>query len=240
MRRRSRLKNTQAKKSQKTVVLSIIGIVIVLFVLYKFGLEALINFSLFVTGHSSNQVDLINNNINFLPSPILNPLPIATKSAKIIISGTAKKDSIIKLYINGTVIDQTIADNNGSFRFEEDLQNGNNSIKTKASLKNLVSDYSNQYSVNYNNIPPKLELSSPSDGQSFNKNQVETDNSIRVIGKTDSGATVTINGFIAVLDESNNFSYTLTLQNGENNIKVVAKDDAGNSTETDLKVSFSP
>jgi bacillopeptidase F len=84
-----------------------------------------------------------------------------------------------------------------------------------------------------------LDVSSPSDGQGFNKNQVNTGNTINVAGKTDQGVSVTVNGFWAVVDDNNNFSYTLPLQNGDNQIKIVAVDLAGNKTEKDLKVNFS-
>jgi outer membrane lipopolysaccharide assembly protein LptE/RlpB len=48
-----------------------------------------------------------------------------------------------------------------------------------------------------------------------------------------------VNGFWAVVDDNNNFSYTLPLQSGDNQIKIVAIDQAGNKAEKDLKVNFS-
>ena len=60
------------------------------------------------------------------------------------------------------------------------------------------------------------------------------------MGKTDSGVRITVNGFWAVIDENNNFSYSLPLQDGDNAIKVVAQDQAGNKAEKEIKVTYSP
>ena len=48
-----------------------------------------------------------------------------------------------------------------------------------------------------------------------------------------------MNEFWAIVDAGGNFSYTLPLQNGENTIKVVATDEAGNKTEYEVKVTYS-
>ena len=70
----------------------------------------------------------------------------------------------------------------------------------------------------------------------FEKDQ----STVKVLGKTDPGVRVTVNGFWAVIDENNNFSYNLPLQNGENMIKIEAIDQAGNKTEKEIKVTYSP
>lgn len=234
--RRSRLNKNVEKRSRKTIVFSIIGILIILFILFKFGIEFLVNFSLFVSG-PKNQTNTSGNSnlINFVPPPVLNPLPTATNSAKIIISGKASANENIILYINDSNVDQTQTDSKGNYVFNESLSSGNNQIKTQALYKDKKSDFSDTFGVIYKNSQPKLDISSPSDGQSFQKDQ----NSVNVTGATDAGVTVTVNGFWAVIDDNNNFSYNLPLQNGDNEIKIIATDQAGNKTEKDLKVNYS-
>ena len=236
MRRRSRLSSNTEKKNKKTIWLSIIGIILVLFILFKFGIEALINFSLFLGG-GKNYQNLSNSNtrLNYVSSPILNPLPTATNSAQITISGVSDKDRTISLYINNKKVDEIKADDKGHFSTKEYLSKGENVISAKAKYKDKQSNLSNSYSVTYKNSSPKLDLTSPSDGQSFNKDQNKTN----VSGQTDSGVTVTVNGFWAVIDENNNFSYILALQNGDNEIKILAIDQAGNKTEKTVKVNYS-
>ena len=87
--RRSRLKKYSEKKTRKTIILSIIGIIIILYILFKFGIDFLVNFSLFISGsRSQSNSSTITNQINFVSAPILNPLPPATNSAEIITTKT--------------------------------------------------------------------------------------------------------------------------------------------------------
>ena len=233
--RRSRLTKRTEKRTQKTIILSVLGIIIVLYFLFKFGVEMLINFSLFLSSTNKQQVATNSNSISFIPAPILNPLPTATNSAKVIISGTADKGKTILLYMNNTNVDQTTSDGNGNFNFTETLNPGNNQISTKETSNSKQSDFSNVINVTYSNTPPTLDVTSPTDGEQFSKDQ----NTALVSGKTDPGVTVTVNGYWAVIDENNNFSYNLPLQNGDNEIKIIATDQAGNKTEKDIKVNYS-
>lgn len=120
------------------------------------------------------------------------------------------KDQTINLYINDDLKDKVLADNNGNFTFSQQLSLGDNLIKVKAEKDSKQSDFSNSFNITYSNSQPKLEVSSPTDGQSFSKDQ----NPITVSGKTDSNISVTVNGFWAIIDDNNNFSYSLSLQNG--------------------------
>lgn len=235
MRRRSRLSNYQEKKNKKTIIFSIIGILIVIIIMYKFGVEALINFSLFLSGGKDSQTTTNSKQIDYIVPPIINSLPSATNSATVIITGSAKKGQTIMLYVNRIKKATLTKIDKDGFEFTEDLQKGDNLIQVKAKEENKESDFSNFYTVTFQNNPPKLDLSSPADGDSFHKE----DKSVSVKGQTDAGATVTVNGFFAVIDESNNFSYTLPLHDGDNDIQIIAVDQAGNKTEKKIKVSYS-
>ena len=234
--RRSRLALKTERKTKKTIILASLGIIIVLFLLIKFGLNLLVGFSVFLAG-TKNQTVSSNNNSSliFIPAPVLNPLPAATNSAQIIISGKTETNKTVDLYVNSDLKDTTQSDKDGNFFFTESLSNGTNQIAAKTEDNNKKSDFSNSFTVNFVSKAPSLNVNTPSDGQSFSKDQ----NSVNVTGTTDAGVNVTINGFWAVMDENNNFSYTLPLQNGDNQIKIIATDQAGNKTEKDLKVTYS-
>ncbi len=237
MRRRSRLNATLQKKTRKTMFFSILGIIIVLFLLFKFGVSALINFSLFLSGRGGES-NLASNqsSINFIPSPVLNPIVSATNSAQIIITGISQKDRKIELFLNSKKVDEVDTTDNGEFRFEPTLKKGANTVSVRAVYKDKKSDASEKYSVEYKDTAPKLEVSTPSDGASFKKE----DKSVEVKGQTDANVTVTVNGFFAVTSENNSFSYVLQLRDGDNEVKIVAVDNAGNQTEKTLKVNYSP
>lgn len=235
-RRRSRLTLKTEKRTRKTILLTSLGILIILILLVKFGVNLLVGFSVFLAGtKNQTSTNSSSSSNSFIAAPVLNPLPNATNSANIIISGKSQSDKTINLYINNDLKDTTQTDKNGNFSFTQTLSTGDNLIETKTEQNNKSSDFSNSFTVSLKNSAPSLSVDSPSDGQSFSKDQ----NSVNVKGKTDSGVTVTVNGFWAIIDENNNFSYNLPLQNGDNQIKIVATDQAGNSIEKDLKVTYS-
>lgn len=233
--RKSRLSKYTERKTRKIIFLNILGIIVVLYLLFKFGIGLLINFSLFLSG-GKDQGIVNQNSINYIAPPTLNPLPTATNSAQIKISGNSAKDSAIELFVNNNKTDQTKTDDMGEFSFINTLKNGNNQIKVRAIIKDKKSDFSNTLYITYSNSAPNLEINSPQEGAQFKKDQ----NTVNVTGKTDPGVNITVNGFWAVISDTNNFSYNLALQNGDNEIKIVAIDQAGNKTEKEVKVNYSP
>src|SRR5258706_13109326 len=81
---RSRLSKAQESKSRKQLFLSIAGIIVILFLLVKFGIPMLINFSLFLAGiKNGNSTSQDNNSSTIILPPVLNPTFTATNSAKI-------------------------------------------------------------------------------------------------------------------------------------------------------------
>lgn len=232
----SRLSRRLESQSRKNLFLSLLGIVVVLVLLVRFGIPLLVNFSLFLSGQKNSDETSKSTSSEYIGPPVLNQTENATNSAEFTISGTGVKDEEIYLYINDSLSDRKETENNGNFSFEITLQNGNNKIKAKAKKDDNESDFSNELEITYKNAPPTLSIDSPVDGQNFEKDQ----NTTQVSGKTDSGVRVTINGFWAVIDESNNFSYNLPLQNGDNTIKIIAEDQAGSKVEKEIKVTYSP
>lgn len=223
------------QKNKKNLVLSILGIVLIILLVFKFGIPLLINLSMFVSGSKSKEEVKIQDP-SFIAAPVLDSFPQATRSANILISGIASKDQTISLYINEELINKTETKEDGKFSFEETLKPGENIVKTKAAIKNKESEFSNTITIIYKSAPPSLNINSPADGQSFSKDQ----NSVEVKGTTDSDVRVTINGFWAITDMSGNFSYKLLLKNGENIIKIIAADLAGNKTEKEIKITYNP
>ncbi len=232
---RTRLSRRQDKKSKKNFYLTIIGIIIILYIFFKFGLPLLVNLSLFVSQIGKNSEQTVNVQKTYVSPPVLNPLPEATNSAKIVISGKAFKDQTISLYINDDLISKDATDDKGEFSFTELLDKGENEIKVKAKQDNNESDFSYASTVIFKDKSPDLTIDYPEDGQNFEKDN----NKINISGKTSLDADVTVNGFWAIVDENNIYSYSLNLKEGENEINVVAVDKAGNKSEKSIKVNYS-
>ncbi len=238
MQQQSRLNKAAEQRMKQRLVLSIFGSIVILVVLVKYGIPALINFSLFMSslqGGSSIGSDATKEK-TFLSAPILNPMPSATNSASFDISGSAGAKQQVKLYINDTYVDSLTSKDDGTFTFKAiTLTQGQNVIKAKVSQNSSESDYSSPWTITFKNNAPTLSILEPADGQTFSGSQ---NSSITVEGKTDPDIQVTINGFWAITDNNGNYSYNFHLQGGSNQIKVIATDAAANKTEKDITVTY--
>lgn len=109
----------------------------------------------------------------------------------------------------------------GTFRENISLLEGPNLIKLvavdKATNRNTVT-----LVVLKDTISPFLSLESPLDGLLTNESAV------LVSGSTESGASVTANGYSVEVDAFGNFSIVLVLPEGTNNVLVRSTDEAGN------------
>lgn len=157
----------------------------------------------------------------------------ATKSAAIVISGVTDGKTTIEIFQNGRSQGTTVSDDDGKFTLDVDLSRGENVfIAMAVSESGVKSAPSDEYRVSFLNTPPKLEINSPKDGENLKDSQVT------VSGKTDPNVGITVNDHLAIVSGDGYFNYTLTFGNGENKIKVVALDRAGNRTEKELKVTI--
>jgi len=235
-KRKSRLSLKTERRTRKTILLTSLGILIILILLIKFGVSLLVGFSVFLAGtKNQTSTNTRSSGDTFIAAPVLNPLPSATNSAVIVISGRSESNKTVAIFVNNDLKDTTQTDKNGNFSFTQNLSAGGNLIEAKVKQNNKSSDFSNSFIVFLKNSAPSLTVDSPSDGQSFSKDQ----NTVNVTGKTDANTSVTVNGFWAIINESNTYSYNLPLQNGDNQIEVIAIDSAGNKTEKNLKVTYS-
>lgn len=235
----SRLARRSLKQSKKQLYVSLFGILAVIFIALNFGpslIGTLGNVIDKITGKTGQQAE-IKSNAQIQP-PTLDPIPDATPSASITVTGkTDYPKGTVELYVNNSLFDQKDIDSTQVFKFENiTLTTGNNSIKARMVLNDKKSDFSDIQNVSYTKGAPKLDISFPSDHQSFNK----ADQQITVKGTTDSQNSISVNSFVAIVDNNGNFSYDLNLNNGDNKITVVATDIAGNTTPKDLTVSYSP
>lgn len=233
---RDRLKRKLKKQAFRNTLFVVLGVVLVAVVLFTFGTQLLIGFSVLLTRDGSDTTNETQE-VNYIASPDLNPVEEATNSAKIIISGTSSVDNAtIKLYINGTLEKSTSINSKNEFTFKDVLlEDGSNEIKAKTVTEDgRESSFSSPFTINYTDKAPELTIDYPAEGQSLKQNQ----QTLR--GKTVAGASVTVNGFRAIVEPNGEFSYDIKLNDGGNSIKIITIDQAGNKTEKELHVSYSP
>jgi hypothetical protein len=233
---RDRLKRKLKRKTFRNTLLVIIGIVIFLVVLFNYGTQLLIKFSLLLAREDTS-VSQNSEDLNYIAAPDLNPVESATNSASITISGsTSIEKAKVKLYINNTLEETTSVTDKNEFIFKDVvLEEGTNEIKAKTVVENgKESSFSEPVTILYRNKAPDLSIDYPSNGQTLKQNQ----QTLR--GKTTEGASVTVNGFRAIVESDGSYSYDIKLNDGGTELKVVATDPAGNKTEKSINVTFAP
>lgn len=231
----SRLSKSQEKKALQRAVLSIIGILVVIIILVKVAIPALINFSLFLANlRGDNATSTTSKNSpDYIIPPIFSTTFTATNSATVTLSGTAQAKEQVILFVNNNPTDTVDVKDDGTFTFKNvTLSPGDNTIKAKAKKDNKMSDFSDSFTITLRNKAPTLTVDTPHDGDTVHQSTVQ------VYGKTDADAQVSVNGFIAIVDTNGQYSYNLSLTPGDNQVKIIAQDSAGNKTEKDLKVTY--
>lgn len=231
---KSRLSKAQEQKALHKTMLSILGIIVVIFLLIKVAIPGLINFSLFLANlRGDNTTSNSKQSPNYIMPPIFSSTFTATNSATITLSGTAQAKEQVILYVNNNPTDTVDVKDDGTFTFKKvTLAPGDNTIKAKAKQDSKISNFSDSFTVTYRNNAPTLTVDTPHDGDTVHQA------TIQVYGKTDPDDQVTVNGFWAIIDSNGQYSYNLTLQNGDNHIKIISQDAAGNQTEKDLTVHY--
>lgn len=238
MRNRSRLSSRLERKTKKNLILSILGTVVIIFLLFKVGIPLIANVGLFISNiKDSQEVNTVKKEV-FVAIPMLESTYTATHSATVDISGSIPQKLTVLLYVNDSLTDRITPEKDNAFTFKGvSLKKGTNTIKAKAENDDKKeSDFSNTITIIYKNDKPNLTIDDPSDGKTFSKDE----NTAKVTGKTDQINKVTVNGFWAIVDSEGKYSYTLPLQNGENQIKVTSTDEAGNTIEIERKVTYNP
>ncbi|MFN0117033.1 MAG: LysM peptidoglycan-binding domain-containing protein [Elusimicrobiota bacterium] len=99
----------------------------------------------------------------------------------------------------------------------------------------IMGAYSVPSKINKDSQAPKLTLETPSDGQKFSGLESFCD----VYGTVEGAVAIEANGKIIFIGPNGKFSQSVSLSEGINNIKIVAKDSAGNLTTIVRKVFYS-
>ena len=234
----SRLRKFEDKRQEKKIVGSLIGIFAIFLFLILFGLKILTGFSILVDNikGSSKKTTTTTTEQLILP-PELDPLPVATNSATIVITGKGTAGLTAVLNINELDTKDVKVKDDGSFTFTGvPLTEGQNSFSAKLTDdKKNVSTASDVMTVTYKKSKPTLDITAPSDGARISGEQ----NTVTITGKTEDSNTVTVNGRMIVMKNDGSFSSDFSLGEGDTTLVIIATDLAGNQTKVERKVSYS-
>ncbi len=230
--RSGRLEEKRQKRRLTVAIAGMLGIVV--FFAF-FGVKILVGFSLLVDRlRGSTPAQQITQSL-LLP-PILDPLPTATNSATLNITGFGTDGTDVIIYVNEKEEEKVTVEKNGTFEtLLSSLSEGSNTISSRATDgKGNVSDPSNVLTVLIKKKPPILELTAPADNASVTGDN----NKILVSGKTEENASITINSRVVVVKGDYTFTYDFPLNEGENKLNIVATDLAGNTTTIERKATY--
>ncbi len=231
----SRLTRVQERSAKKLIILSISGIVTLIIVGVVFGLPMLVRFSLFMDS-SRGAAPTPVASLAIITPPELDPLPEATNSARISVTGVTDPSTELTLIVNNDPIDKTTSDDEGQFLFKRvSLEDGSNSIRVKrkgqSGQKDVVSD---TVLIERRTTKPKLELTSPEDKKTYTGEE----NKALITGTTDEGNSITVNDRRVIVNPNGTFRYDYPLPDGDTKLTITAKDLAGNTSTEERTVTY--
>ncbi|MFJ7969758.1 S8 family serine peptidase [Psychrobacillus sp. NPDC096389] len=155
-----------------------------------------------------------------------------TNEKSITVEGTASPTTTIELKQNGEVASSVVVGEDGKFAIPAELTEGINEFTAVSNLDGRVTGESTPVSVILDTLKPKLTIDSPKDGEKTNRESVTVEGTIEDANLD----TVKVNGQNASV-VNGKYSKRVLLENGANEIKVVAKDKANNSVTQKITVT---
>lgn len=225
-------KREQKKLARQTMLITGTTIVLVLlFIFFVLPNVVRVAFNVLDGDTIGQQSDTIPPQIPIISAPVA-----ATNSATIKINGFGEAKSKVILVHNNEEVDERIISDEGEFEFELTLDEGENSVSAfSVDVSENESLSSKQYTIVYDNQDPTIDITSHEDGSTvtLRRNKLTT-----ITGTTEPRAKVFVDGRLNLADSEGKFSGTYNLAEGENKIKIVAQDEAGNTTEMELTLHF--
>ncbi len=207
--------------------------ILLLALIFKFGLFAAVKVSEFLQGRKPLPEE---TSYNLLPAPQFYPLPEATNSASLVVSGFSQPNERVDIFLNDLNIKSFEVDSEGKFEGSLSLSLGLNKIyAVTRDQAGRQSSSSQVWGVFFEDTAPMLEILEPADGATIKKTSRVT-----LKGKTAPTSKITINDHQVVVDNEGNFAYIVSLQSGENKFKIVCLDPSQNKTEKEWLINFQP
>lgn len=232
--RGSRLKRIEEGRAIRTTVKYIVLTGLVILLLIRFGLPALSRLTALVADLTTQEPEN-NYSQSPLPPPQIANLPDFTNNETLRVTGNTRPGYSVYVYFNDDKT-EVLANANGEFTSTFKLSRGENSISALVAHSGQESTKTENYIVNFDNEPPKIELIAPENGKQFTGRDSHT----QIEGATEPDAKVTINGRVAIVRGDGKFDFPLVLSEGENTFQILARDKAGNEAELEVKLNYTP
>ena len=231
----SRLRRHEDRVFKKRLIWALGGSVALVAFIFIFGLKLLVSFSLLVDKLHGASPTVKQGQVFILP-PVLDPLPEATNSASLTITGRGDAGFTVIVYIDEEETKKLKIEDDGTFTLlTKRLAEGSHAISAKTTDEaGNLSDLSNVLEVSIKRTKPTLSLTQPQE----NARIVGDTNTLTVIGKTDPDTSITVNSRLVVVHDDGSFTYSFSLTEGDNTIQVIATDPSGNQTNLERRVTY--
>lgn len=155
-----------------------------------------------------------------------------TNQDTVTVEGTAAPSTTVTILNNGEAAATVPVGDDGKFSHDITLGAGENMITATASTDSGTTEPSQPVKVVLDQDKPALSISSPADGTKTNHETVTVQGTV----SDDNLDSVTVNGQAADVKDDGSYSKRIMLDEGDNVIKVVAKDKAGNEENKQVTV----
>jgi hypothetical protein len=230
----SRLTRNQGKKiarqSLGMIIFAIVAVLVFIFILMPKLIGLFFNF--IGTGDLSfKEEDTVPPQI-----PVVLPLPESTKEDQLLVEGYAEAKTQVVILNNSEKVGEVTVDDEGAFEYELSLVNGDNSLSfygiDEAENESTVTT---PFTIVQDKEAPTLELENLTNGQEIlsksNQNYV-------IKGKTEPRAKLSVNERSIYVSADGSFQSNYFLAEGDNELKFVMEDRAGNKAEQVLTIKF--
>lgn len=229
------------RKSRNRLIFTLILGIFLIYALFSWILPTIIGGASLINNFKQKPTQEVENKETQAIAPPVLSIPYeATNTATIRIKGYAQPNLEVEIYVDDDLKSTAKAGDDGNFTSEEiTLSLGTNNINGKTiGLDGSKSLSSKPIKIYFNNQKPKLDIKQPSDSQEIKGG----DKKVNVSGNVDppQDIIVTINNSRVILDQNGNFSQTIEINEGENNIMISATDSFGNNTKVTKKITYQP
>ncbi len=232
----SRAATVEERRNVRSAFILILLTVVAIVGLVTFGLPTVAKFASFVADLKKSNQPVDKNDTTPPAPPTFSQLPEATNQQKIDITGNSESGATVSLSVNGSS-EEAVAGSDGTFTFSVNLQKGQNTFWATAKDKSgNESQKSKIITILFDNEAPAIDITEPSDGQSFNGTR---ERQITIKGKTEPKSTLTINDRLVKVEDDGSFVFATTLNEGDNSFNFKSVDLARNNSEKTLTVHFS-
>lgn len=236
MRMTSRISRIEERRTKKRLVFISLGIIAVFVLVVTVGIPLIVGTSVLLGNLNGNSPLSTSGDTTPPFPPVLSSVPSATNSANLKLEGYGEAQTTLFVILNGEEVKKALLPLDGTFSFNDlKLDTGENTLRAYLTdAAGNESELSDEITVTFKKTGPKLEITEPEDGKTYDKNYQE----ITIKGKVDPGSQVFINDrFVSVKDDGS-FEHRLRLSEGENILSIIGRDTAGNETKIERKVTF--